>query len=264
MNGFSWSRLAWLLPAVAALGMGLAIHRQHRALTAQPAVAAVPPTVVGTPLRPPEPAAPTTIPTASEEVDRVALTRLRTEIAQLRGRIEQREQALAAIVSERNRREAPVLHILRTAVPPESWRNVGADTPEHVMETLLWAGAGGDVEAMRPLLVLDDDTKTAAQALFDRLPSDLQTDYREPTDLIAWFTADAVPLMKAEIPGVFEVEPNERNVIARLRSLDDPEAKPRLIKFVARRDEAADRWQIVVPAAAVAGYAAALQASPPP
>ncbi|GEM_PF-1391318 len=267
MSGSRPSGLIWLLPAVSALVMGWAVQRQHRTLqssqvdpttTAQATAQTLPRATEPTPIPPTATAAP------SAHEDRAALQRLRAEINYLRDRVNQREQALATLLGTQRDTVPPPADILMEAVAPEHWRNVGADTPEHVMETLLWAGAGGDTDVLRPLLALDDEATAAAQALFQHLPPDLQAEYRDPTELVAWFTADAVPLMKAEIPGVFEYEPNARNVIARLKSLDDPKAEPRIIKFVARRDPGEDRWQIVVPPAAIAGYAASLEATPEP
>lgn len=79
------------------------------------------------------------------------------------------------------------------------WKSRGQATPLAVVETALWAAAGGDIAALKHLLSLPAETREKAEALFAQLSAEARTRYSSADDLVAGFTVKNVPLGEAQL-----------------------------------------------------------------
>src|ERR1035437_7783794 len=129
--------------------------------------------------------------------DRDALQTARAELEALSVKIA--VAARAAAEGGKKVLTADRLAVGRT-VPASEWKNVGNATPAAALETALWAGAGGDVEAFAKMITLiDSRTQRAAQALLDSLPEAMRAEYGTPERLIAFLTVKDVPLGAVQV-----------------------------------------------------------------
>lgn len=135
------------------------------------------------------------------------------------------------------------------------WRNAGQATPDAAFETVLWAAAAGDLDALAGLLAFDDETKKQASTAFDRLPAALQSELGTPEKLIALLTAMDVPLGRASILG--EASTPAGTKVA--SQLIDAEGKSRTAVFTLQSVD--ERWRLKVPASVVAKYDGWLRAA---
>jgi hypothetical protein len=145
-------------------------------------------------------------------------------------------------------------------VPGSEWRNAGAATPQAALETVLWAAAGGDVDAFANSLVLPDArAHVAAQALFDSLPGEARGRYRSPEQLIAALTIPDIPTGYAQVKDWqdWQMGQTEQPWWAVRAALATPDGKWRWIGvWFAPRDGG---WKLVVTDTAVTNLAAKLQ-----
>jgi hypothetical protein len=93
----------------------------------------------------------------------------------------------------------PASFVIGESLPHTAWADRGAATPRAAIETTLWAAAGGDLAALKPLLELPESTREKAGALLAGLPADLRSRYATPEDLVAAFTAKNIPLGDAQL-----------------------------------------------------------------
>lgn len=94
-------------------------------------------------------------------------------------------------------------------LPPAAWRNRGAATPTSSVETALWAAAGGDLVTLKNMLHLPPDVRAKADALLARLPESARHTYADAEQLIAAFTAQAIPLGDAQLIWQHQPSPDE-------------------------------------------------------
>jgi hypothetical protein len=120
------------------------------------------------------------------------------ELAVLRQAAAERD-SLVREITARTAQTRPASFVVGEPVPQSSWANRGAATPRAAIETALWAAAGGDLDALKPLLGLPDATREKARALLASLPDDLRSRYATPEDLVAAFTAKDIPLGEAQL-----------------------------------------------------------------
>jgi len=188
--------------------------------------------------------------------DRAATEQLRSELESLKRSVAQRSKAQPDVASETSSSAAPTPALLITErmVPPSAWRNAGRGTPAATLESLLWAAAGGDVEAVASSLILEGEARAQAEALYARLPEEARRGYGSAEKLVALFAAKDVPLGEAHIAGPWE-PPHHTKVSLQMR--ETSEGPPRMAVFQLR--EEAGEWKVIVPASAVEKYAAALQ-----
>ena len=172
--------------------------------------------------------------------DRALLTALAAEVesVRLRTRAEPAPVAPAPAAAAR-----PWLR--REEVPAEAWADRGAADPDAAFETALWAASHGDLDTLAGLLVLDEDARAAATALFTRLPAALRAELGTPEKLVALFTARAIPLTTARILTQTH-EDGDAKLVAQLR---DGRGVARAIQVGLK--SSGENWQLVVPAAAV-------------
>ena len=152
-----------------------------------------------------------------------------------------------------------------------TWQNRGRANPAAVVETALWAAAGGDVVVLQDVLEFDAAARAPADALFARLPESARTHYATPEHLIAAFTAKSIPLGDAQLVWQQQSGPDEASVCVFLRDRraapeaaavatspkETGSAPPSLPESAASRSaylalrRSADGWRLVVPASAV-------------
>ena len=185
--------------------------------------------------------------------DHAALVRLRGEIDGLRRRADEAARVVAAKAVEVAKPREP--SILEGPLPASAWKNAGSATPAAALETVLWAAAGGEVEALARLLRFDAGVQARLDALFVGLPESVRTEYSTPERLVAALTARDVPLGKAKLFDTKAELNGDRRVVVQLY---EPEGKaPRGVLFSLRPE--GGTWGLVVPASAVEKYAAMLK-----
>jgi hypothetical protein len=257
MTGSRFRLLAWCLPVLVAGGMWARLHVMRT--ETKEFVSASPEPVILVPLPPPVASAPR----ATDEAR--VYDRLRRELAQLRTRIATRERQLRAVVATPILTPKP-LNLSEDFLPAADWRDAGADTPAALAETILWAGAGGDVQRMANLLAFDEDGLAAAKVLLSRLPTELRPTDADGRELMALLSTDAVPLTTAKLVGNFPTDTGEHVLVLRLTPAENAPAgeRSRNVRLTARQDTATALWRLVVPPSAVDRFARTLGLDPVP
>ncbi len=201
---------------------------------------------------------------AAAQATAVELDRLlaeRTAVAQLRKELEAMQRRVEATARATPGRSAtvaepvePALSMIGTEVAFRLWRNAGQATSDAAFETVLWAAAGGEVDALADLLEFDTEARSKAAAIFANLPEPMRKELATPERLIALLTAKDVPLGSASIVGQFPT-PVDTKVAA---LIFDAEGKSKVALFSMRAEGA--NWRLVVPGTVVEKYAAWLRA----
>lgn len=146
-----------------------------------------------------------------------------------------------------------------TTIPAVEWQRVGNATPRAAFETLLWAAAGGDLDAFAgSLAYLDGATRSQVQALFDGLPAETRDRYRTPERLLAALTIADVPTSSVEIRewgDPYSSGTITSVSVSAVLSLSDGKLKQTSLVFV----QQPDGWKLAVPNGIVARYAARLK-----
>jgi hypothetical protein len=189
--------------------------------------------------------------------DRAALLRLRGEIDALRRRAEECARVVAAKAVEAAKPREP--SILDGPLPASAWKNAGSATPAAALETVLWAAAGGEVDALAGLLRFDVGVRARVDALFAGLPEPVRTEYGTPERLIAALTARDVPLGKAKL---FDTKADFSGDRWIQMQLYETEGKALQGVLFSLRPEGGT-WGLVVPASAVEKYAVMLKRKEP-
>jgi hypothetical protein len=183
--------------------------------------------------------------------ERRAAEHLRRELAELRERIQRRLDAARAPLAAHRATQAAEDANLASARGPESWRNVGRETPSAAIETTLWAAAGGDVPTLAEGLLLGPGGRSQARAVLERLPPSLRSEITTPEHLVALLMAGNPPQEKMQVSGQGE-ESSEEKGARRTVTLARPGGEPRRATLVAVKVD--QRWKLVVPDPAVASY----------
>lgn len=160
----------------------------------------------------------------------------------------------------------------KIGLTPDHWKPAGRSTPIGSIETLLWAGASGDIQAMFNSIAMGEESADLAKRLFERLPADLQSEYNSPQRFIAALAIDDIPLthVRAVKPKT-ETSTEIVDGIAITRPIksgaqsDDSIATQRLVftsnveppQFVQLQLEKQqnDEWKISIPPVAIVKYA---------
>jgi hypothetical protein len=258
MTGSKFCLFAWLLPLLIAGVFAARIHT----LRANNKDLARSPRAPATEVPTSTPAVPSTH-AASVASEAQTVARLRHELTQLRARIAYREQQLSSATPMP---KPEPLSLTEDFLSAEAWRDAGTATPAALAETVLWAGAGGDVQRMASLLTYDEDALAAANALCDRLPAELRPPGVDGRALIALLSTDAVPLSTAKLLDDFPLESGEHVLVIRLTPAKDapPGTRSRNVKLTARRKPNSASWNVVVPTSAVDRLASSLGLNPSP
>lgn len=177
---------------------------------------------------------------------------LRAELAALRARDEAaRVVPVESGVAER--------FAVGAIMPSTEWRNMGASTPAAVLETALWAAAGGDVNTFAKCLRLEPDARVAARSLLANLPEAMRSQFGTPEQLMAFLTIKDVPLGSAKVRdwtgGIIPTDP-----IAASRVLfTSPDGKINDVQLIFMR--VGEEWKLNMRQAAVEKYSTALKGS---
>ena len=193
---------------------------------------------------------------AKLRADRDAAASLRREIASLQERREAlvARQPVVSLTKDAPPPAEPPRSITNSVLAPSEWKQRGAATPTDALETALWAGANGEIEALMPLLGLDGEARSKAEALLGKMASQIRAQYASPERLVALLSAKEVPLGGAQIMHVFSPASDGRKVLA--VKLVSPDGSSRITTFNARPD--GTQWKLTVPVKAVEAFEAML------
>ena len=193
------------------------------------------------------------------ELDRAAAEQ--ATLKQLRAEVESlRQKAETAVRADAARKSAPAERFgVGRTVPAGEWTNAGNATPTTALETALWAGAGGDVEAFAKILFLiDGRTQRAAQALWASVPEAMRAEYGTPERLIAFLSIKDIPLGAVQVRQLNELQGwpmGPAQQVQVLLTQADGKQKDTSLLFV----NPDGGWKLVVNEAVVAKYAAQLK-----
>jgi len=119
--------------------------------------------------------------------------------------------------------------------PAAAWRNQGRGSPGAVIETTLWAAAGGDLGTLAGLLVLAPEAREKAEALRQKLPQAER--YGSAEELVAACMINAIPVGEAQL--VMLNEADAEHAVAGL-FLRNPPTAPGAVEF-AKGDSGTDQ-----------------------
>src|SRR4051812_41945177 len=112
--------------------------------------------------------------------DHAEVARLRDEVAAMRKNAQELARAMQSA-------QAPVdknATIPTNLKPASAWTNAGKATPATAIETVLWAAAGGDVEAVADTIALSPTARQKADALWAQLSDETRAKYGTPEKLM--------------------------------------------------------------------------------
>lgn len=152
--------------------------------------------------------------------------------------------------------------------PAAQWRDRGAEEPVGAVETLLWAAAGGDLERMSELLLLNGAARDRAEAVWARLTPAARSEFGEPKSLVAALTAVSVPLGPAKVLNVApEPGRDDSPVQVAVVQVAEEDGLTRTLALRLSQIESAGgggaEWRVMVPEAAIVGFEAMLWAELP-
>lgn len=183
-------------------------------------------------------------------------------LRQVRAEVEGLQRQIATVEATVETRARPAERFARgQTIPAAEWKNAGSATPTAALETALWAGAGGDVEAFAKMITLiDPHTQKAAQALLDSMPEAMRKQYGTPEQLIAFLTVKDIPLGSVTVrqSNVLAGWPmGEAHQMQVMLTQADGTQKGASLIFLNR----GDGWKLVVMESTVAKYAAQLKSA---
>lgn len=182
--------------------------------------------------------------------DHTAIARLRNEIELLKRQAEDYDRAAKTAPAK----TVPVKitpSILQQELPVNLWKNAGSATPAASLETVLWAAAGGDIDALVRHLAFDPDVKARAEALFRSLPAETQAQYGSPERLVASLAAKSVPLGSAKI---VDLKTTKDGDVLLAAQLSQPPGKTTRHALFYMRQEGAE-WKLAVRQGVIEKYA---------
>jgi hypothetical protein len=180
------------------------------------------------------------------------LQRARQEAASLKQRVE----FAARNVAEK---EAEMRFAAGTVMPASDWKNAGTATAKAALETVLWAGASGDVnELAQSIHFIGRTTRTMAENLLAGMPPQLREKYNTPEKLIAFLTVRDVPLGAAEVRRFRDIDgwPAPTQSVNLFLTSSDGKQRGTTLIFT----NPGSGWKLVATDAVVERYAAALKA----
>lgn len=195
--------------------------------------------------------------------DRAALERLKAELAQLKQPAE--KKAVSAVTEKRMATDPKAPAGAGPVMPAGEWKNAGRVTPAATLETLMWAAAGGDVDALAAACWVPPSAIAAVKVWLDGLTDEARANYGSPERLVAMLTSSHVPLgamqvIKEEISPASGSSPNMETALlrVRLKSTDGRWEDKGLMLY--RNTSTQEGWRFSVPASAVEEYLAMLKA----
>ena len=178
--------------------------------------------------------------------DRQAIERLRRELVSLRAKVGVEAWNPATETAER--------FAAGVDVPATDWRNAGGATPQAALETVLWAAAGGEIDAFARRIRFDAAARTLALEYWQSLPPAERARHASPEHLMAMLSVSDVPIGTATVTNW--TKRTEEVQTAEL-TLADSAGRTRgtLLMFVREGAE----WKLRATEAAVARYVSALR-----
>jgi hypothetical protein len=155
------------------------------------------------------------------------------ELAQLQHAVAERAERQRAVeLAARQRHEASALCLpVGEWVPQAQWLDRGQGSPGATTQTLLWAAFGGDVTRLESLLLFDAPVRAQLEKLFAGLPASARGAYAGPGQLMAAFTAKAIPMGDVQV--VWQEQSGPDDAVACLwinhpapDAVNEPAAKP--------------------------------------
>lgn len=231
----------WILPIGVAIAYGAFLIQKHES-------AAMPHTIQG------PPSADTVTPSSLDNsIDEKRLQHLRGELSLLEKRIAKRELHREKRYSKRT--EHSVETLFEGGLSPDQWQRQGYKSPDESVETFLWAGASGNLEAMRSSIELDEERREQAKQLYNRLPLDARARFQSSEELVAALIIDEIPITRAQI--LSESVHSENSVSQKVvftSNVDSPE-----IVTLKLHRKSSGEWKVAVPQIAIKNYATTLQ-----
>jgi hypothetical protein len=201
----------------------------------------------------------------------LALQPTADEIAQLqRAATDRSERRRAIAIAERESREAEARGLpVGEWLPPTQWQDRGQNTPAATVQTILWAATGGDTARLATMLYFDESVRAKLGQVYAALPAHVRATYAGPEQLMAAFTAKAIPVGDAQVIWQQQSGPDDAvaciwiNNSAPTLSLETPETSvtdktPPKLPATAKRSQALltmrrsnEGWRVIVPVHAV-------------
>lgn len=178
--------------------------------------------------------------------DRAAIERLRGEMSAVQTSSDEKTRSVQARASER--------FAVGQSMPAANWRNAGAATAAAALETVLWAAAGGDVDAFARRIQFDPRAKKTAGALWEGLPPDERVKHASPEHLMAFLSIKDVPVGAATVESWGT---SGRPVLMVGLRLTAENGRGRSVNLALV--PSGEEWKLHTTEAAVAKYAAALR-----
>jgi hypothetical protein len=169
---------------------------------------------------------------------------------------------LAAAKADAAARAEATRFAVDVPMPASEWRNAGHLTPKAALETVLWAGAGGDVDALaQSLFFLNNGTRQAARALWQNAPAATREQYDTPERLLAFLAMKDMPMGTVQVRHYGDEQQGPQvaprmDVIEVVITDGDRRRKSANLVFL----NPGDGWKLAVTEPVVAKYAATLTA----
>jgi len=198
--------------------------------------------------------------------DRVALGRLRQEVATLREAA--KGLALPAGLFP-NTQKVDTAQMLRDRrrIPSEQLTNRGWKTPLDAFETVLWSAANGEVDALAQALVFDPRWSQQVEMLWARVSPTTRAEYGSVERLFAAMTIRDVPLGTAQLIHETQLKAGDHALPGpghafMVTTLSGADKSTRSVGLYFRPSEKG--WQLLVPGSAVTKYRDQLVGKPTP
>jgi hypothetical protein len=124
-----------------------------------------------------------------------------------------------------------------TWVPASAWRNAGRLTPKAAFETILWASANGDVDAVADAISLGATARANAEKILSGLPEADRQAMGGPEQVMALLIARDMPTQAVEF---YDVQPNDSNGAIVCALGVDAEGTPHFLQYYFQRGD--DGW----------------------
>lgn len=131
----------------------------------------------------------------------------------------------------------------------------GNETPEAVLDSVIWAAKAGNVETLARLIAFDSTGRAKALELFHGLPPDVQKDYGRPENVYATLVAANIPLGLTQATVIHEENDGIERVTLAMRLQRHNDAWHNA-QFAFQRS--GGTWQLVIPDGMVEKFGAAI------
>lgn len=147
-------------------------------------------------------------------------------------------------------------HVIR---PTSELGNAGRSRPENVVQTSLWAAAGGDLDALAAAIYFDPSAKTRAEELLATLPAGTDPSYASAEKLIAMMMSHDLLLAT----GLGDIQVNDFGDGRAQANVEVGTGNGKTEKWQFALHHSGDNWQLLVNDELVDRYARELKAGAP-